>query len=182
MSENRLTLIFGKSGEGKTTLAKKLVKGSKRVIVIDTLGEWGSKFGYDTLIQPIQLIDYLITHKTYKLAFYPKNQTDFNFACEVFFALRSIDLVIEEIDFWAKSSYIPDELSWLVRYGRHRNIRLIGIVRRSMSMPILIRSQARYIYTFKQTEPQDLEYMGLFYPYPERIKNLPPHQYILIEE
>ena len=40
-------MILGKTGTGKTVLAKSLIENSKRLLVLDPLGEYGGRVFFD---------------------------------------------------------------------------------------------------------------------------------------
>jgi len=199
---NRTTLIFGRTGQGKTTLAKGIVRGARRLIIIDTVGEYEERV---IVGQAYDLLTYLVAcsrkpNPKFRVSFRPGwlgeslvtpgsfygrwKQVDKNrqlgLACHAAWVIGDCDLLVEEIDAYCGGSYLVPQLESIVRYGRHRRVRLIAVVRRSYSMPILIRSQAKEVYTFQQVEPRDIDYMvnWLGDEKAALIRSLPDHHYL----
>lgn len=141
----------------------------------------------------LDLIAYLKKHpKRFRISFRPgwtgsevfqpgwDAKKEVAYACHAAFIMGSCDLLVEELDAYCKGSYVIPQIENIVNYGRHKNIRMIGIVRRAFSMPILIRSQAKEVYTFQQVEPRDLDYMRAWLG-DERatlIRGLPEYSYL----
>jgi DNA helicase HerA-like ATPase len=155
MSE-RIILIFGKTGTGKTTLAKELIKNERRVIIVDALQE------YTGLI----LEDFESTveffrnkPKEFKLVCRYDSDLAIEYLFKLIFEIGDICLVVEEAEIYISPYAKSSSFLRLVRYGRHRNIKIIGVARRTSELSLDFRAQVNKIYSFKQTQPRDLQLM-----------------------
>lgn len=89
---------------------------------------------------------------------------------ELVWNLGNIDLIVDEIDYFAKPVSCDDNLSKMATKGRHKNIRLFGATQRPTMVHPDLRSQANVLMTFRQEEAIDLKY---FYSInPEKGKKL----------
>jgi hypothetical protein len=174
MDGRQIILIYGKTGMGKSTKAKEIISGYDRVIIIDPKAE------YDGLVftDCVDMIEYYEANEPEKFIFICRFQTDvehesvFKF-CEV---IENVLLVVEECEIYispkSQSSYFYN----LCRYGRHHNVSVLGIARRSGEISIGFRSLVTKIISFKQTEPRDVKYMddlGL-----HDVDKIEPHEFI----
>lgn len=118
----------------------------------------------------------------YKIVYRPINPLlDFDFICELVFACGDITFVVEEIDTFLSLS--PAGLSHnflnIVQRGRHRDIELIGITQRPYTMPAILRSQCKELYSFRKFEQRDIEWLrGIFGNRAEEIKTLEQYEYL----
>ena len=171
-----VTIIYGKTGTGKSFYTKKYIAGLNRVIIIDPMQEYtGTVF---TTFE--DLANYFIEYEPENFCCVCRFESDeeieavFNL-CKI---IKNLHLIIEEAEIYispyAKSSAFLD----LCRYGRHQNISIIGIARRCSELSINFRSLVTKIISFKQTEPKDLKIMqDLGF---DNLDSLPEHQYIEI--
>jgi len=67
--------------------------------------------------------------------------------------------VVEEAEIYISPYTKSSSFLRLVRYGRHRNIKIIGVARRTSELSLDFRAQVNKIYSFKQTQPRDLQLM-----------------------
>ena len=176
--KRKIELIFGKTGTGKTTLAKKIIENYNRVIIIDALQEYKKGLIFYSFQD---LADY----------FTEKNPSKFNFICRFendldmeylflfIFEIGNLLLVVEEAEIYIAPQVKQSSFLRLVRYGRHRGISILGIARRSTELSTSFRSQTDKIYSFKQTDPLDLKKMELLGFY--NLAQLPQFKYITKE-
>lgn len=167
----RITLIFGKTGTGKTTFAKSIVKNEQRLICIDPLAE----FDYEVFTDFESAYNYLTVNETFKVSIRFTNDLDFEYLFKLIFELENITLLLEEAEIYISPSVRSSEFLRLVRYGRHRKINIVGIARRSAELSRDFRSQTNRIVSFKQTDIIDLknlELLGL-----SNLDNLNEHEY-----
>jgi hypothetical protein len=156
---NYIITVFGKKGTGKTTLVKTVISRLPRVVVFDTLAEYtGGVFIYD----PQSFIDYLKLNldRLYKIVLRCDNDEDFSICFEACRAVYDGTLVVEEIDFYCSPTFIEPSLQKLIKYGRHRQINLIGVSRRAAEVNRNLTAQSDCIVTFQQEENRDIEYMS----------------------
>jgi hypothetical protein len=164
---NVVTLIFGKKGGGKSTLARKLALAYPRRIYLDPMFE---------------VRDGVIV-KSYKdaVAFLHKVHGSPRFSI----VLRTMDpeeelkivallthgdpehpvlpntlLVMEELDRLCSAHDIPDPLWRLANLGRHFSVSFIGVARSPKSIHGDFRRAADVIYVGKLNEPSDVDYLN----------------------
>lgn len=173
--KNRINLIFGKTGTGKSTLAKQLVKDETRVIIIDAKAEYTEGMIVYSLTD---CYFYINNKKSFTVICRFDNELEIEYLFKFVKAVENICLVVEEAEIYispyAKRSSFLD----LVRYGRHHNIKIIGIARRTSELSIDFRAMTDVIYTFKQTEPADIlnmQKLGI-----DGVENLGEHEHIEI--
>lgn len=158
--QREIIIVYGKSGSGKTTFAKNYIKEHKRVIIIDPQAEYTCGLVFIKLEHLINYyLNYLDINKDF--CFVCRFETDYEHelifkVCKI---IGNLLLVVEEAEIYispyAKSSNFLD----LCRYGRHQNVSLLGIARRSAELSINFRALVTKIISFKQTEPADLKYL-----------------------
>jgi hypothetical protein len=177
MSE-RISLIFGKTGTGKSTLAKELIKDQNRVIIIDPQREYNETIIFENIPS---LWDYIEKNENFGVLscrFETDLEIDYLFrTCKI---IGNLTLVVEEAEIYispnARSGYFLD----LVRYGRHKGVKIIGIARRRAELSADFRGMCEVIYSFKQTEPLDIDAMKKLSNDFNGLENLKDHDFIKV--
>lgn len=159
-------LILGKTGSGKTTLARQLVRALPRCLILDNgFQEFTARHFTDIS----QLHDHLdinaVAGEEFKAAFTPlKSQYDtlFRWAVEVGNE-EAITLVLEECDRFPTpaSAALFDEI---VQRGRHYGVNLLALTTFPYAVNIDLRRQATEIFTFRQHEPADIKWLSAVMP------------------
>ncbi|MCK9282165.1 MAG: DUF87 domain-containing protein [Melioribacteraceae bacterium] len=151
-----ITIIYGKTGTGKSHLAKELIYNYNRVVIIDPKAEYMDGLVFNNFID---LVDYYKDNEPDEFIFICRFESDleheyiFKF-CQI---IEDVLLVVEEAEIYispyAKSSAFLD----LCRYGRHHNVSILGIARRVSELSINFRALVTRLISFKQTEPVDIK-------------------------
>ncbi len=134
-----LISIIGKRGTGKTTLAKQIIKAQSwdNLFIYDYLGEY-KEFKNEATYSRTNL--YQVLKLSWNASSPDKNNL----------------LVLDEVDLYG---YGNEQLEFLYRYGRHKNLSIIAISRRFYNLPVYIRALTEVFYLFKITEERDLNYL-----------------------
>ena len=158
--KRNVTIILGKTGYGKTLMAKLLTLGNKRLMVYDPAMEWPKtvflnaqelkRFWVDlsrarekNYIKRFRVgvIDHELTEGLGSLSYIEGNNT----------------LVLEECHMlFPRGKLLPKWATDQIFYGRHRAVNLMFLSQRASSIPIDLRSQANRVITFNQHEPDDM--------------------------
>jgi DNA helicase HerA-like ATPase len=141
-------LIFGKTGSGKTYLTRNLINDINNCVVLDVFNEYRN-------LESVNVNDIDRYEKCRVVAY--NHQVEDIFLDNIL-ELENRTIIIEEIDRFCSPHYIDERLSYLVRYGRHKNLSLIGISRRPKEIHKHLTANANYIISFRMHEPNDLKY------------------------
>lgn len=160
--QNKITLIFGRKGSGKTCLAKSLIPKLKPpIIILDSQDEYE---GGVIFHQVEHFIDLYLNEKIKPGIFIFRLSSDEQIDALFItcWLLGNLTIIGEEIDLYCSAYAINNNLEKIIKYGRHRNINLIAISRRPAEVSRLISAQADEVYIFKTMEPRDLQYFSTF--------------------
>lgn len=105
----------------------------------------------------LDFYEYTLTHKQFRIACRFECDLDYEYLFRLIFELKNITLLAEEIELYVNPRTQSSSFLRLVRYGRHRQINIVGIARRASEMSIDFRSQTNRIISFRQTEINDLK-------------------------
>ena len=168
-----ITLVFGKTGSGKSYFTRSYIQDFERVVIIDPLHE------YEGLIftNINDLIDFYEYNKpeTFRFVCRFENDSEYDYLFEFCNAVGNLLLVVEEAEMYISPYAKSSEFLNLVRYGRHKAISIIGVARRASELSTDFKAMVNRIVSFKQTLPHDLKIMsqlGL-----ENLEQLPDYEY-----
>jgi len=189
----RVTLIVGKTQQGKSTLALKMaLKEFPRVIVLDSartkvfneIAEGGQFASWDDLAK--WLIEEASKHARWCVALRSKAPEDYAALLTASEHFRGILLLLDETHKLARMDGVmhPLELVALTgaHYGNGAGVWLYMLAQRPTSVPINIRSQADRIITFRQQEPRDRQWLvewGATQEFADRVGQLPDHAHLI---
>lgn len=172
-----VTVIFGKTGTGKSYLAKQIIDSYTRVIICDP------KHEYTGLIFTnfSDLSEYYKDNVPEKFTFVCRfeSELDYNYLFKLCLIIEDLLLVVEEAEIYISPGARSSSFLDLVRYGRHHGISILGIARRATELSIDFKAMCDKIISFKQTFPRDIKTMqelGF-----ENIETLPDYEYIEID-
>jgi Helicase HerA, central domain len=181
--ENTVCSIFGRKGSGKTFLARRIMRAYPRVIILDTLGEYGERA---TIVEgrddSIRAIRDACERKRFRLALRVLEPDDLLDVLTMAWECSDSLLVLEETSMVCSPVWLPPELARLVRYGRHRSISQLYIARRPAEIPRDLTAQSDVIISFQQTEPRDLAYLQAVGFDASHVANLPRYRLAMIGE
>lgn len=182
MSEKKVKLILGIRGTGKSTLAKELIdKFDGTVIIYDTLCEHTSGIICEDL-QSFCLTWEKCYGKKVKIIYQPVDPEDeFGEVCELVYDCGNVLFLVEEVDTFLSlnPSGLDRRFLNIIQRGRHRDIEFIGVTQRPYTMPAILRSQCKELYTFRQFEQRDIEWLRqILGDRADEVKTLPQFEYV----
>jgi hypothetical protein len=156
-----IVCVFGRRGCGKTTQIRARIERLSRILIFDSLGEYGEDATqFDSLDD---LLGELQEHErgVFRLSFLAYDDPDYAFEvlCRAAWVVGDVTLIVDEVDLVTSPISVPDPFRKLVAYGRHRAVSIIAASRRAACVPRLLTSQADEILSFNQSEPTDQEYL-----------------------
>jgi len=156
-------LIFGKTGSGKTVKAKSISSQYIRTVVIDSLYEYreGLIF-YDFYSFAYYLKNKYTENKPFSYILRFSTDEDYEKLFLVLFAMKNYLLIVEEAELYISPYSKKTEFNKIVRYGRHKEISILGVARRASELSQDFKAQVNKIYSFVQTNPIDLQIMRGF--------------------
>lgn len=191
--------LFGASGCGKTTKARSLTAGLKRIVYFDPLAELTNSAGVRVFYNIEQL------KKALKACFCSGFRFDFvpTFGKEIkelndlsYFLLElqrgyknslhaaQLTLFVDELDIAFPSGITLKDpqngFAYLCRRGRHYGVNLVGISQRPHQVDICFRGNCSGIYWFRHAEPSDIDtaVKAIGREYRDKIRNLSNYEFI----
>jgi hypothetical protein len=178
--------IYGKKGSGKSVMANWWIKQFKRVIIYDTMSCFDNEdFIYvyslkkfEKLVKEIinqELIEFKICLRLLPDDFERVNKI-------LYFSIRDIVYVIDEIQAYASARSIPYYFNLLITTGRHKRISIITITQRPSNIPNTILSNTDYLIIFETNLKRDLDIFATFkYCSVEKIQTLQDYEFYFID-
>lgn len=169
--------ILGKKGSGKSFLTREIAHDFDRVIVLDSMGEYGPREGFMPLIgldEALAHLPLLAGKPDYAVSVRVLNADDAMDVLSIVYELPGTFLIVEETSLYCSPSYLPDELAQLIRYGRHRSISMAFVARRPSELHRDITAQSDLVISFRQHETRDVQYLkGTLGDRAELLRDLP---------
>lgn len=174
--QNKVVLILGQKGMGKTTLAFNMIKREK-FLFLDPQGQL--KMNALLHVERQQKLSLSVLEHFINYGNFPSKDSgavNYNALAlhlpieeynKVFRVLRNmvqagVDLnfwlVIDETQLFTDSHNLPDDLRVLISVGRQSRLSLMFIVREAQEIHKFMRSQADEIISFRQIEPASLNW------------------------
>lgn len=194
MANNKIIVILGRKGEGKTTMCRSLMDGIDRFIAYDPVRQFNNGVVFN---DPEKLRQFIVNnyHINYRAIYQPVIQIlggqenedralqEFLTLCTIVQYTMNCYFVIDEIDMYTSSNKCPVEFKNLVMRGRHRGISMICTTRRHTETSRHLTAQADIIISFRQQEPNDIKYLSQFFgaEKADLLPSLKPYHYIKYE-
>lgn len=89
---------------------------------------------------------------------YAENADYFANVCDVCVQLGNMILFIDELDMEVTLHTLPDELNYLIQYGRHHNMDVVGVSRSPAVIPKQVTSNATERHIYRVREANHLQY------------------------
>lgn len=142
------------------------------MIVFDPLGEYPGKIFYHLG----ELLRYARGRARFFAVYRPRDaRAEFPWLARIAYEVGSLCLVAEEISWAISPAKMPPEIEILIRYGRHRDVELLGISRRPAEVNRDLTANANELYIFRTHEPRDLKYFrDVIGSVADTLPNLPP--------
>ncbi|MDD2773221.1 MAG: hypothetical protein PHP45_05945 [Elusimicrobiales bacterium] len=180
-----VTLVFGKTGSGKTLFSRGFVRGKRRVIVVE---RWTDKNEYDARRLP-ELLDIVRFFKTkpaaFRVSYSPRNSDELETLLNIAWVICDVTVVVEEADTYFEKGGRPGRMfQEVVARGRHKEISLVLVSQNPSRMPKDARREADRLVTCLLVDRADREWCcdfpGASPEVDGQIKNLKPLEYLEI--
>jgi len=175
---------LGKKGSGKTTWIKKNLIQFKKIIIIDTIGEYKH---YGLCAENFDQFEYYLTKHYLDRRFVINIQVDereeidkiFNFIIR--YKLENLTIIADEVQkYYSNNDFNPD-FDRLINFGRHYGINIIGTSRRPSSIKKDLIANADKIILFRIQETNDLKYLKILDAAGKKeVMNLPDYEFKII--
>lgn len=155
--------VCGVTGSGKTTWARLFADPVRRLFVYDLAASFRAQYAPVADIARVQSSGDL-RNKNFRLGVYSPYDAEALTACA--YMEGDCLLILEEISTLYKigARDVGGPLQEAILLGRHRRVSILAIAQRITNIPIILRSQASRIISFRQQEPNDVaalrEFLG----------------------
>lgn len=173
-----IVCIFGKRGSGKSYLAKKMMRGLGRCIVVDPKREYR---GGRVVSHPLELYREIRGKQTFAAIYRPPYGVDvrehFPWLCRVALHVGNLWFMVDELPKCVDRNRSPREWDELIAEGRHALVRIVAMSQRPQKVSRDLTENASRVYVFRTHEPRTLKYYRDFMDDAalEKIKGLPDH-------
>jgi DNA helicase HerA-like ATPase len=179
-NQREISLVFGKTGMGKSNWLKVYLQSLRRVIILDPLDEYPAQEFTDAE----EMLEHVASKKEFKVK--SCNILDLEVLGEIVDSLNDVTFLIEEAQrcLPASGQGLPDSIQRIIFLGRHFGRSLLIAAQRPSIVNIAARSQWTRIVTFNVTETTDVKWLKDQSGYPldvePDIRKLPVGEYFEI--
>jgi energy-coupling factor transporter ATP-binding protein EcfA2 len=157
-------VFIGKTGTGKSELAKRLLPKNK-IAIIDPKQE----FDFDSSIKVYDKAKNIIRDKPTRFIFRPhaenlSNLSEYDVVYEWLYNRGDVTVYTDELAAFTTSLCYPHYLKVCYQLGRSKRITMLGSTQRPSSIPIVTLSECTHFYAFRVTMPQDIKKTSSFVP------------------
>lgn len=161
-------LFLGKSGSGKSYLARHQSRGAPRVLIHDPNGEPGAAEGADLVTADARAVlermkaggGWRITWRGALAATSEGGKVEaFELANRLSLAAGDHLILWDEVDMVTQPGRLPPYAYRIVNAGRHARLRVFACARRPYRLSRDLSANAGRIVAFRMTEPRDLRFM-----------------------
>lgn len=179
--DNTVFVILGRKGSGKSFLAAEIIEEYPRAIILDSLAEYSGDVVTDGLPDSVREILKRKDKPRFRIVCRVLDKEHCEKLMRLIYEIPNTLFVIEETSMYCSPTYLPEDLSRLIQYGRHREISLMFISRRPAELNRNLTAQADLVVTFQQQEPRDVQYLrGILGKEADQIVGLQPYQFIMM--
>lgn len=168
MKRNKVTLVFGRKGQGKSFFIKRALDRLSRraqLLVWDPQHEYAGRTGVDSIHGAVVYTDWLgfltaqaSTRGPLGRVVIQAHRRHFAHFCAYALACGNLTVVIDELHKFVHSTSFPEAFADLLYDGRHVGVDVIAIAWRPYGLPPFLRGAADEIRAFACTEPNDLKW------------------------
>ena len=163
MPDNTIITVLGMKGSGKTTLVQQMLSDWDRVVIVDANGEYEEATIAWGLQESVEALTQYENAQRFRLSLRLEQKEESLQILRLSYLLSDALIVIDEASLYSSANFMPDEISRLVRFGRHKQLSLFFVARRASELPRDITANSDIVVSFRQQEPRDKEYlMSLF--------------------
>ena len=175
-------VIFGKTGSGKTVLAREVVKriGCDRILYYDSNGHDYKDGVICEGLEQLKSYWRRVADGPFKIVFRSTQpRKDHAEVCQIVMSAGNVIFLVDEMDMYFDKGEPSEEFADLIRRGRHEDIELVGISQRPRQLGE-VRSMAHELYVFDTHEPSDLGYYKQSFSEAlvDKIKALGEYEYV----
>jgi hypothetical protein len=100
--------------------------------------------------------------ESFEIVYRPRSDEDIERFFEFAQQTSNVVLWIDEVDRYCGPHRINEGLKWMLNYGRHKEISIIGIARRAASVHRDLTANADWIVVHQTRENRDIQYLNEF--------------------
>jgi DNA helicase HerA-like ATPase len=160
---NVIGTILGRKGTGKSWLVREILTEFPRVLILDTVAEYGAKDGAviaDGFAQALSALEEADGSDAFKISIRLVNEQHALAIAEIVWEFRNVLFVVEEASAYLKPQAIPDPFKRLVLMGRHRGISQLYVAQRPARLHRDLTTQSDFVVTFQQHGSTDIAYLA----------------------
>ncbi|ELE8117811.1 DUF87 domain-containing protein [Vibrio fluvialis] len=179
--------VFGASGSGKSYYVKQIVKGWKRALIWDPDDEYGEVPGVQLARSPSQVLE-LMKRKAVRIRYVPAT-------IERKLLEKCFDFISLAAFIWGNCLYVGEEIAdvttpskaaggWgtVLRRGRKRGVKVVGVSQRPAECDKTLFTQARYIRTGRLDGEGDKQRLAVSLGVPvEWVRRLGPLEFLTVD-